>query len=80
MLVRFELCVDAGDAFVDDCDRFRPGFKDFGGVTGIEGAGMRLFGGISALCFFEFLLEVGETLFEIFFAHALRLHGECECS
>ena len=80
MLVRFELGVNAGDALVNDCDRFRPGFEDFGGVTGIEGARMRLFGGISALGFFEFLLEVGEALVEVLFAHGLRLHGECECA
>jgi hypothetical protein len=57
--IRFELSVDAGDSFIEDCDRFYPGFECFGGVACVEVAGMRLFRGVSALRLFEFLLEVG---------------------
>ena len=72
-----ELGFDAGDALVDDCDRFHPGFKDFGGIACVEGARMRQFGGIVALRFFESLLKVGEALFEIFLAHCLKVHRVC---
>ena len=74
MLLGVELGFDAGDALVDDGDGFDPGFEDFGGVAGVEGARMRQLGGIVALGFFESLFEVGEALFEILLAHGLRVH------
>jgi hypothetical protein len=80
VLVGLELGVDAGDALVDDCDGFHPGFEYLGGVTRVEIAWMGFSGCISALRLFEFSFEVGEPFFQVFFAHALRLHGECECS
>jgi hypothetical protein len=42
---------------------------------------MRLFGSVFTLGLFEPFFEVCESLFEIFFAHLLRLHRavpECE--
>ena len=77
LLFGVELGFDAGDPLVDDCDRFHPGFEDFGGVACVEGARMRQFGGIVALGFFESLLKVGEALLEIFLAHVLRVHRAC---
>ena len=57
--IRFELSVDAGDPFVEDCDRFHPGLEGLGGVACVEVARMRLSRGVSALRLFEFLFEVG---------------------
>ncbi len=63
LLIHFELSVDAGDSFLEDCDRFDPGFEDLCGVACVEVARMRLFGGVSALRLFEFFFEVGQSLF-----------------
>lgn len=77
LLLGVKLRFDAGDALVDDGNRFHPGFEDFSGVTCVEGARMRQFGGIIAFRFFESLLKVGEALFEIFLAHWLKVHRAC---
>ena len=77
LLLGVKLRFDAGDALVDDGNRFHPGFEDFGGVACVEGARMRQFGGIIAFRFFESLLKVGEALFEIFLAHWLKVHRAC---
>jgi hypothetical protein len=79
LLISFELSIDAGDAFLEECNRFHPGFEYLGRVARVEVARMGFLCGVSALRLFEFSFEVGQSLFEVFFAHALRLHGEVEC-
>jgi hypothetical protein len=74
MTLIFELIFDTGDPLVDGGDRLDPGFEDAGGVACVEGAGMRLSGGVFSLGLFEPFFEVGESLFEVFFAHRLRVH------
>jgi hypothetical protein len=57
--------LDAGDALFKDGDGFAPGFEGLGGVACVEGAGVRLFGGVAAFGFFEAGFKVGEALGEI---------------
>jgi hypothetical protein len=60
-----ELVLDAGDAFFEYGDGLAPGLEGLGGVAGVEGAGMRLFGREAAFGFFEAGFKVGVALGEV---------------